>query len=334
VVDATEEEQMEPQDYSARTAHRPPANWYRRLNWLGVLLTSLGLAPRDAVVLEVRGRTTGKVRRIPILQTRYRDEDYLVSLSGESSWVRNVRAAYGDAAIRRLGAARPVILHELEPEKRVPVIDAYLRAASERSGAAAAKRQAHHYFGLDDTSPGEIERIVDYYPVFRIDDPVRVAEAGPADAGAFAEFLRAAWREAGPDAPGFAGATDDVIAELATPVAFRERIGGPDRRMFLAWRLREVVGFAATRRVSADTVELSGIVVRRSCAGRGIGTALLDSAMDAARRHGYRRMIVETETSNVPAKAFYEARGFAVGDVQTEQVGDIAVEVWRLSRSV
>jgi hypothetical protein len=28
---------MKPQDYSARTAYRPPAVWYRRLNWLGVL---------------------------------------------------------------------------------------------------------------------------------------------------------------------------------------------------------------------------------------------------------------------------------------------------------
>lgn len=63
---------VKPQDYSARTAYRPPAGWYRRLNWLGVLLTSLGLAPRDAVTLQVRGRTTGKVRRVPILRTRYR----------------------------------------------------------------------------------------------------------------------------------------------------------------------------------------------------------------------------------------------------------------------
>lgn len=49
-----------------RTAYRPPAAWYRRLNWLGVLLTSQGLAPRDAVTLQVRGRTSGKLRRVPI----------------------------------------------------------------------------------------------------------------------------------------------------------------------------------------------------------------------------------------------------------------------------
>lgn len=62
---------MKPQDYSARTAYRPPSGWYRRLNWLGVLLTSVGFAPRDAVTLEVRGRRSGKIRRVPILRTRF-----------------------------------------------------------------------------------------------------------------------------------------------------------------------------------------------------------------------------------------------------------------------
>lgn len=75
---------MNPQDYSNRVVYRPPAAWYQRLNWLGVLATSVGLAPRDAVTLQVRGRKSGKLRRTPILRTRYRSEDYLVALAGES----------------------------------------------------------------------------------------------------------------------------------------------------------------------------------------------------------------------------------------------------------
>lgn len=74
---------MGPQDYSARTAYRSPSAWYRRVNkWLGVLLISLGLAPGDAVMLEVAGRKSGKPRRTPVLQTPYRGESYLVSLAG------------------------------------------------------------------------------------------------------------------------------------------------------------------------------------------------------------------------------------------------------------
>ena len=77
---------VNPQDFSARTTYRRPAAWHRRRTGLGALLTFLGLAPRDAVTLEVRGRASGELRRVPILRTRYQGEDYLVALAGESQW--------------------------------------------------------------------------------------------------------------------------------------------------------------------------------------------------------------------------------------------------------
>jgi F420H(2)-dependent quinone reductase len=157
-----------PQDYSARTAYRPPASWYRRLNWLGVLLTSVGLGPRDAVTLQVPGRTSGKLRRVPILRTRYQGKDYLVALAGESQWVRNVRAAAGDAVIRR-GRARHVRLEELPSPDRPDIIAEYLRAGRRRSGTDTNANQARFYFGLDpDPSIEDIRAIVDHYPVFRV----------------------------------------------------------------------------------------------------------------------------------------------------------------------
>jgi hypothetical protein len=159
---------MKPQDYSARTAYRPPAAWYRRLNWLGVLLTSLGLAPHDAVTLQVRGRRSGKAQRIPILRTRYEGDDYLVALAGESQWVRNVRAAHGNAVILRRGARR-VNLYELAPADRPAIIAEYLRAGGRRSGAEANAQQAGYYFGLEpDPSIEDIRAIADNYPVFRL----------------------------------------------------------------------------------------------------------------------------------------------------------------------
>jgi F420H(2)-dependent quinone reductase len=159
---------MKPQDYSARTAYRRPAAWYRRLNWLGVLLTTLGLAPRDAVTLQVRGRTSGKVRRVPILRTRYEGNDYLVALAGESQWVRNVRAAHGNAVVLRRGARR-VHVEELAPADRPNIIAEYLRAGRRRSGAEANAQQARFYFGLHpDPSTEEVRSIADNYPVFRV----------------------------------------------------------------------------------------------------------------------------------------------------------------------
>jgi len=159
--------ELKPQDYSARATYRPPAVWYRRLNWLGVLLTSVGLAPRDAVTLQVRGRISGKPR-MPILRTRFHGEDYLVALAGESQWVRNVRAARGQALIRRR-RVRHVRLEELAPADRPDVIAEYLHAGRRRSGAGASANQARFYFGLDpDPSTDDIRAIVDSYPVFRV----------------------------------------------------------------------------------------------------------------------------------------------------------------------
>ena len=134
-----------------------------------MLLTSLGLAPRDAVTLQVRGRSSGKARRIPILRTRYQGNDYLVALAGESQWVRNVRAAHGHAIIRRRRTSE-VRLQELEAAERGDIIAAYLHAGSDRSGAKANADQARYYFGLEpEATPTDIAAIVDYYPVFRID---------------------------------------------------------------------------------------------------------------------------------------------------------------------
>ena len=160
---------MDPQDYSARTEYRPPAAWYQRLNHIGVPLTWLGLAPRDAVTLEVRGRTSGKPRRTPMLRTAYHGNDYLVALAGEAQWVRNVRAASGRAILRRRGTQH-VHLKEVPADHRAPVIAEYLRRGRERSGETAAAKQARYYFGLvPNATLKDINAIAPYYPVFQIE---------------------------------------------------------------------------------------------------------------------------------------------------------------------
>lgn len=160
---------LKPQNYSADADYRPPAKWYQRMNRVGVLATWLGLSPRDVVTLEVPGRRSGKPRQTTVVRTRFGGGDYLVSLSGESQWVRNLRAADGAATIkRRFG--RKADLVELAVSERPPVILEYLRQGRERSGKDAGADQARFYFGLDpDPSLSDIELIADRYPVFRVD---------------------------------------------------------------------------------------------------------------------------------------------------------------------
>lgn len=161
---------LPPQDYSADRRYRRPSSRYARVSRLvGVPLTRLGLAPRHAVTLEVNGRRTGKPRRIPVLVTRFRGDDYLVSLAGESEWVRNVRAAHGRAVLHRRGA-RPVTLEELPASARAPVLAAYQAAGAQRSGESGARLQARYNFGLGPLpTVADFERIAHRYPVFRVE---------------------------------------------------------------------------------------------------------------------------------------------------------------------
>jgi deazaflavin-dependent oxidoreductase (nitroreductase family) len=122
-------------------------------------LASLGLTPSDTVTLEVKGRRSGVVRSNPVTWVEHEGERYLVSPRGESEWVRNLRAAGGDAVIRHRGR-RNVRLEELPAEERAPIIQAYLRKTEK------ATRQ---HFGIDPKAELDaFEAIAARHPVFRI----------------------------------------------------------------------------------------------------------------------------------------------------------------------
>jgi hypothetical protein len=160
---------FKPVDYSGRTPYRRPPATYLRLQWLGPLVTASGMSPKYVVTLEVPGRRSGVIRRTTLVRATYEDHDYLVALAGESEWVRNVRAAGGRVRIGRK-ERHPVRLVELPPEQRAPVIQAYLLRAGRRPGSRAVANEARYYFGVSaDPSVEEIERIVQHYPVFRIE---------------------------------------------------------------------------------------------------------------------------------------------------------------------
>ncbi len=150
-------------------------------------------------------------------------------------------------------------------------------------------------------------------------------EAIDKDADAISTFLWVLWSEAGSDAPGLAGATDEVIAEIAEPEAICGRLGGPERRIYIATQGDRVVGFAATRALDRATIELAGIMVLPALTGHGIGTPLVEVAAQQARAEGFARMTVGTEVDNEGALGFYEARGFirqgeSVVDVEGTEV--------------
>lgn len=163
--------------------------------------------------------------------------------------------------------------------------------------------------------------------------PVVIVEATSDHIPAIATFFREAWAMTGPDAPGWAGASDEVIESLTDPELIRSRIGGPERRMHLAMVGARVVGFAATRSAGAES-ELAGIVVLQDMVGRGIGTPLLQAALTGLRADGATSVFVRTEADNERALAFYRARGFGDERSVKEEVEGTAVELIELRRDL
>lgn len=127
--------------------------------------TALGLS-KQTVTLEVMGRTTGKTRRVTVGTVADRGSRYLVSVHGESQWVRNVRAADGNVAILS-GRRMPVRLTEIPIQKREYILMRYIQQGSFGQTSAQIARA----FGLEpDASLDQVNAIADEHPVFRIEE--------------------------------------------------------------------------------------------------------------------------------------------------------------------
>lgn len=74
-----------------------------------------------AKTLEVAGRSSGGPRRVPLVPFEYEAATYLVSPRGETDWVRNLRAASGEAEF----AGESVRATEVSVEERPPILAAF-----------------------------------------------------------------------------------------------------------------------------------------------------------------------------------------------------------------
>ncbi|MEV6111765.1 GNAT family N-acetyltransferase [Streptomyces sp. NPDC052109] len=85
-----------------------------------------------------------------------------------------------------------------------------------------------------------------------------------------------------------------------------------------------VVGYVRLARPTplasnAHVLQIQGLAVAEEVRGRGLGRALIRAAAEAARGRGARRLTLRVLGHNAPARALYEAEGFAVEGVQPEE---------------
>ena len=126
-------------------------------------LTRMGVSVLGSRVLEVRGRTSGEPRQVPVNLLTVDGQRYLVAPRGETQWVRNLRASGGEA-ILLLGRRREgVAATELADEEKPPLLRAYLKRWKAEIGV--------FFKGVGpDASDEELLRIAPGYPVFRLRD--------------------------------------------------------------------------------------------------------------------------------------------------------------------
>ena len=136
-----------------------PNRLARVLDRFTAALSARGVGPDYLVTLEVPGRRSGRLVSLPLVVAVVDGERYLVSMLGEdANWVRNVKAAGSEVALRH-GHREEVRLEDVAPDRRAPVLKAYLKRAT-NAGA---------HMPVDKDAPlSEFERVALRFPVFRV----------------------------------------------------------------------------------------------------------------------------------------------------------------------
>lgn len=144
-------------------------------------------------------------------------------------------------------------------------------------------------------------------------------------------FFLEAWRQAGPEALGWAGATESNIQEISSESFISSLLSKPEVRLIAFSQNGRIVGIAVNRKMDDEgAVELAGIIVQQNTVGKGIGTELLKSAVSSAKELGFHSMHVKTETNNQNAIAFYKKNGFTEQGEGEEEVDGRLVKVVNL----
>lgn len=142
---------------------------------------------------------------------------------------------------------------------------------------------------------------------------------------------------------GYRGLLPDVYLDALTPdrwaVPFRQGFGGPDQPGGLAlWEDGQIIGvthFSAARDddLPPGAGEVISLYLLPGHWGRGLGTLLLQAALDALRERGYTRVVLWTLRDNLRAQRAYMRCGFAAdGARKAMEIGGAQAEALRFSR--
>ncbi len=149
----------------------------------------------------------------------------------------------------------------------------------------------------------------------------------PSDAAALARVIRDTLAEYGAAKPGTAyyDAATDHLPELFAAT--------PRSAYFVAERGGEVLGGGGifpTENLPADTVELVKLYLLPAARGLGVGKALIQQCLEAARAAGYARVYLETTEELTQAIPLYERMGFSYLPEALGNSGHFGCQIWMI----
>ena len=167
-----------------------------------------------------------------------------------------------------------------------------------------------------------------------------IRPAGAADAETLALVGQATFLDT------YAGVIDgaNIVAHCRDqhgPAVYQRWLRAPSADLWLAESGTAPIGYAvldtSTLPVadpSADDLELKRIYVLSRFQGQGVGAALMEAALGAARRRGAARLLLGVYALNVTAIGFYERMGFQPAGRRRFQVGATLYDDLILGRAV
>ncbi|HUN37031.1 MAG TPA: nitroreductase/quinone reductase family protein [Trebonia sp.] len=147
---------------NAETRYLKPAKASNIFNDSVGWLTRRGISVYGTRMLYVRGRKSGELRSQPVNPLPYEGQRYLVAPRGTTQWVRNIRAADGQAELRLGRKVEPIRVIELADDDKPALLRAYLKKWAFETGV--------FFDGLTaKSSDEELRAAAPGYPIFRIE---------------------------------------------------------------------------------------------------------------------------------------------------------------------
>lgn len=127
---------------------------------------------------------------------------------------------------------------------------------------------------------------------------------------------------------GFDGTFEALVADIAAK--FLRNFDPAFDQGWIAEVDGERMGCVFLVRKSQTVAQLRLLAVLPQARGVGLGARLTDACIESARRKGYRKMMLWTQSNLLAARAIYQSRGFALKESEPNRAfgQDLVSEVW------